>query len=316
MVRSDAGLGRLRERFDAVLVDVDGTLLDPESRLRPRTRAAVQRLHEAGLEVILCTGRSPYSTHKIQQRLGLAGDIVAYNGSWIGPAGGEPEHLLTIPDEVVGDLLRMEAPAAFSFRHTAEGKWTRPAVHAEHVQVVGWFERVQVRAHPEPLPDRDLMRVSLFFEAPDDADASHHDEHWAALLEGTRSRLLRESFPLNLFSDYRTSRLEIVEIQGHSRGKAEAYDWLQATRGIPAARTIAIGDQQNDVTMHQGAGLAVAMGNAIPALKAAADLVIGSHADDGLAAWIEAGAPFGAAAEASGVAAAPVPDAGSDGAAG
>jgi hydroxymethylpyrimidine pyrophosphatase-like HAD family hydrolase len=51
---------------------------------------------------------------------------------------------------------------------------------------------------------------------------------------------------------------------------------------------VAVGDQQNDVPMLLHAGLAVAMGNAIPAARDVADLVIGDHREDGLAKWLDA----------------------------
>ena len=65
------------------------------------------------------------------------------------------------------------------------------------------------------------------------------------------------------------------------------FRWLLERHGIPASRVVAAGDQQNDVGMLEGAGLAVSMGNGIPAAREAADLVIGDHKDDGLARWLE-----------------------------
>jgi len=50
---------------------------------------------------------------------------------------------------------------------------------------------------------------------------------------------------------------------------------------------VAVGDQTNDMDMIQLAGLGVAMGNAVPELKAVADKIIGIHDEEGLAAFLE-----------------------------
>jgi hydroxymethylpyrimidine pyrophosphatase-like HAD family hydrolase len=83
----------------------------------------------------------------------------------------------------------------------------------------------------------------------------------------------------------------LQEVQAKGRGKAEAFEWLRLERGIPASRVVAVGDQTNDLPMLALAGLAVAMGNAVPAVREVADLVIGDHGEAGFALWVESGAP-------------------------
>ncbi|MHB1432205.1 MAG: HAD family hydrolase, partial [Streptosporangiaceae bacterium] len=59
-------------------------------------------------------------------------------------------------------------------------------------------------------------------------------------------------------------------------------------RGIDAAEVIAFGDMPNDITMLRWAGIGHAVANAHPLVLAAADRVIGHHAEDGVAEAIEA----------------------------
>nr|WP_263849685.1 HAD family hydrolase [Lacticaseibacillus camelliae] len=68
--------------------------------------------------------------------------------------------------------------------------------------------------------------------------------------------------------------------------KANAITELQAKLGIPPARTIAFGDGNNDIGMLQSAGISVAMGNAVPAVKAAAKYETGPNTEDGLAQFL------------------------------
>ncbi len=76
----------------------------------------------------------------------------------------------------------------------------------------------------------------------------------------------------------------LIEATGPSISKGEALARLAAHVGVSQSGTMAVGDQDNDVSMIAWAGLGVAMGNASPAAKAAADVIAPVLEADG-AAW-------------------------------
>jgi hydroxymethylpyrimidine pyrophosphatase-like HAD family hydrolase len=69
--------------------------------------------------------------------------------------------------------------------------------------------------------------------------------------------------------------------------KGEGIRWLAQRLDIPLAQTMAMGDGVNDISMLQAAGLGVAMGNAAPEVRLAADAVTADNAEDGAALAIE-----------------------------
>jgi len=69
--------------------------------------------------------------------------------------------------------------------------------------------------------------------------------------------------------------------------KATGMEKMLAAIGVPREDSIAIGDNTNDMSMVEYAGLGVAMGNACDVLKAAADAVTATCAEDGVAKMIE-----------------------------
>ena len=74
----------------------------------------------------------------------------------------------------------------------------------------------------------------------------------------------------------------------HKEGtKGHALQYLAEHIGCTMEQTIAIGDAWNDREMIQAAGLGVAMGNAVPALKELADYVTLSNNEDGVKHVIE-----------------------------
>jgi Cof subfamily protein (haloacid dehalogenase superfamily) len=279
-------LHRLRERFDAILIDLDGTLLDRDARVTDRTRQAVDRLRGAGLEVMLCTGRSVLGTMDVYRALELDTALAAFNGGWIGVPGETPWRHVPLPDDVLAALASTEAHAHFAFRHTSRRKVTVRTDHALYARVARWYRDVEVVAGEQDLPRSGVMRVSCYF-----GDPAHHDEGWARVPEGVHDRVERHVYALSIFREFEDTDLVLCEIQASGRGKAEAFGYLEAVRGIPASRVVAVGDQANDVTMLEAAGLAVSMANGVDEVRRRAHLVIGHHAEEGLAAWVEAGAP-------------------------
>ena len=94
-------------------------------------------------------------------------------------------------------------------------------------------------------------------------------------------------FPLSILPLHRESHMHAVDVHPPCRGKAEALRVLRETYGIPAHRVVAVGDASNDAPMLKGAGLGVAVGNAMPELLEVADRVIDHHDTPAIAELVE-----------------------------
>jgi hypothetical protein len=84
-----------------------------------------------------------------------------------------------------------------------------------------------------------------------------------------------------------SSNSGMVEVSAPGVTKGSGLAWLADRLGVLAEQTIVFGDMPNDLPMFAWAGRAVAMGNAHPAVLAAADDVTASHDEDGVAAYLE-----------------------------
>ena len=78
---------------------------------------------------------------------------------------------------------------------------------------------------------------------------------------------------------------EVLEVFDPAVSKWEGINFVIRRHQISPAQVIAVGDDMNDLQMIRHSGLGVAMGNSRPALKQAADLVIGASDEDGLAVF-------------------------------
>lgn len=277
-------------RYDLLAIDLDGTLLDSQHALPPDNRAALHRAHEAGLKIVLCTGRSFTETRPILAQIGLdldatvavfgalvsdartgctlhstpiAMDIARQAVSWLGCGGagglGYPVLWLTDANACGHDGYIVAGPR----RHPAVDRWA-----AESACRVSDVDALPADGPPP-------LRLSII----DDSDA----------LETVSARL-RSAFDGHLTHNILHAppyRLSLIEAFAPAVNKWYGIEYLCRRWGIAAERTAAVGDDVNDIAMLRGAGLGIAMGNARPAVQAAADRVIETNDACGVARLIE-----------------------------
>ena len=252
-----------------VALDLDGTLLDPQGRVAPRSAAAISALSAAGVRIVLATGRSPWSVRPIALQLGLGGDHIMMQGGLVGSA--------------VRDTTRWSAPMsaplvlehlAFAREHDLEpilghreGYWAERL--APDVLALSW-PTYDEGSHMALVPDLEriagdgVIRTFLFT-----SPARH-----ATIRRSARAR----------FGD-RTSitwgdefGIELLA-PGVSKGAALAR--LAAGLGLSMDTVAAAGDGRNDLEMLALAGRSAAMAAARPEVQKAAQRVVPSNADDG-----------------------------------
>ncbi len=259
--------------IELIAIDLDGTLLDSQHRLSPRTKAAVWRAAEAGRHVVIATGRPRFSGYTYAEQLGLKTPGVYLQGLTVYDGDGNLLHEITMQPETARRILQ----------HTLDHDLAVMVYnHQRKVTARRLAERTKLLAHyGEPTPDYvddllalpDQMPISkmVFVERVETADAVRHALQ-AAVGDSARVFLSQPDF---------------VEALPPDSSKGAGLAWLADYLGVPAERVLAIGDGENDIEMVQWAGIGVAMGNATPHLKAVADFVTSSNDEDGVAYAIE-----------------------------
>jgi hypothetical protein len=81
--------------------------------------------------------------------------------------------------------------------------------------------------------------------------------------------------------------VEVLEVFDPAVNKWQGILHIAAKHGVDPKQIVAIGDDVNDIPMIRNAGLGVAMGNARPEVQAIAKRVIGTNAEEGLAAFLD-----------------------------
>jgi hypothetical protein len=265
-------------------LDLDGTLMQPGGSISDRNREAVAKARDAGVEIVVCTGRRYRTTAWVLETLGLEGPVVVHNGVLTkSGATGETlaSHYLetTLFEHALGLLRRVAPPIVYVDRYhdgldmLVEAPERSHAFQARYLADYVDEHRVVARLDDEHAEDVVMMSLMADLEA----------------LDRLRSRLDDE-----LHDDAHTNFLQnknyegyILEVTSSRASKWTALAALAADMGIDAADVMAIGDDLNDASMVAGAGVGVAMGNAVDAVKAVADEITEGNDADGVACAIE-----------------------------
>lgn len=265
-------------------LDMDGTLLDSRSRVLPSSVAAIKAAIARGVTVMLATGKARPAAVRAMQAVDLAGDglVVSTSGPGVflqGLAAYGRGGQLVAGSHVDGSVVRQ----AFEYaqRHSIPlcGFLGEECVTLEMTQELEelhhrYYEPLaRVAGSLEEVLCGPPLRKLLFMTHPRVVDGQLKP-HWSSALEGTAAETM-QAVP---------EMLEVVPSGWH---KARALSQVLSHLSVPPERFMAVGDGGNDLTMVELAGVGVAMGNAVPAVKAAASLVVASNNEGGVAEAIE-----------------------------
>jgi 5-amino-6-(5-phospho-D-ribitylamino)uracil phosphatase len=284
-------------RYELLALDVDGTLLDPDGTLRPRTADAVARAARAGIRPVLCTGRRYRRAQPIAHQLGIDAPLVCNSGAIIkDPRSHRTLWRADFDLTLAADVLRVfedhDQPAVvFTDRDTVESDFiiaAYPTGRAFFDDYVGQNrEHAEIRFYPRQASQAADDRALSF---------SVHDPLFHVCAIGSESEMLafeevaleRVAGRIQTFVQRSPRYLgTMCEFLRHDASKWSAILHLASMWGIDPGAICAVGDDVNDIPMIKNAGLGVAMGHARHEVRDAADLITGDHDGDGVAMLVD-----------------------------
>ncbi len=265
-------------------IDIDGTLVNSRDELTPRVRAALTRAGRSGIRIVLASGRRYSRVLPLVEPLAIDVPLVTASGALV----KDPrDHRTLFRAEFSEDVLRRTIGAVdrAGFDPLLCGDTFLQGFDFYTPAVLRREEaREYVRLNPD---DGRICPVMLDRPPP---------EVFLVFTLGTQEQMLsvqaqlHDQLPGQLATHVlRSPRYTgyLCEIVPAGVSKWSAVQRLAEQWAIADAEICAVGDDVNDIAMIRAAGLGVAMGNAQPRVKAAADRIAPTHDEDGLAQVVE-----------------------------
>ena len=265
-----------------VVTDLDGTLLDSASRLSAVNRRTLETLGRNGVVRAVATGRSLYSARLVMHE-DFPVDYLAFS-SGAGVVSWEDGRLLRslamdpgLVDRLVARLRGLALD--FMVQHAAPDSHRFHFVRSSRRNAD--FKRRLERYHRYAQPWRDdvsrEVEASQFVVIEPPGTASHME---LLVREFEEVHVVRTTSPLDHASTW-------IELFPAGVSKAHASDWLRERHAIDLARTVAVGNDYNDLDMLEWAEQACVVSNAPPSMRARYD-VVRTNDDDGFSQAVRA----------------------------
>ena len=255
-----------------VAIDLDGTLYNSKKEITEPVRQALMVAIDAGLEIVIITGRGMLGAEFALNQLGIDLPYISSAGASIRSGkggksiGSWPFYSPAEMEKLIGHCERFdiamlgESTSGSMIWYGSEKRYgiLDPKTRAE-------IELGLVSNDPRKDLDQPLLKITLGADLP--------------LLRRT-CEFMEQECP-SLF--YVVSSHIYLDATHKQVNKGFGLLQYAAYKNVEAAEVAMIGDQEIDLMAFEVAGLSIAMENAVPAVKSAADLVAPSNDEDGVA---------------------------------
>lgn len=256
-------------------LDLDGTLLRNDKTISDYTFSVLQRLTETNILVVPATGRNLEGLKDNILRLPKISYAVCSNGAQVFRLSDRSllyEASISTED-AVATIRYLQTFPTFLYVHTERGTFRSDNWRSTNLKKRFPFIRFE---------DNNVADLSEFLVE----NRCRVIKIGVFVLDDQVFRMfLEKGSPMASISQFRTGPC-ILELNAAGASKACGIEVLCRRLGIPMPQVLAIGDNQNDISLLRAAGVSVAMGNSDEDVKAAASSVAETNEEDGAAKFL------------------------------
>lgn len=265
-----------RKGIRLAALDLDGTLLRDDKTISDYTLSTLEKLTKAGILVVPATGRNLEGLKDNILRVPGISYAVCSNGAQVFRLDHRKllwEAAIPLEDAVAAIRYLQQFPT-FLYVHTEEGtfrsgNWRDTDLKKRFPFIR--FEENNVPDLPAFVEEKQLRVIKIGVFVLDDR---------------TFGRLLEKGSPMPSISQFRTGPCNL-ELNSARASKAYGVEALCRHLNLSMNQVLAVGDNQNDISLLRMAGVSAAMGNSEEDVKAAAAYVTGTNQEDGAARFLE-----------------------------
>ena len=264
-------------KYKLLVLDVDGTLLNDEREISKRTLAALLKVQQMGVRIVLASGRPTYGLMPLAKTLELGnygGFVLSYNGCQIIKAqNGEILFERRINPEMLPYLEKKARKNGFAIFTYHDDTLITDSPDHEYIKNEALLNNLKIIREDEFSTAIDFAPCKCMLVSDKEKALIGLEQHWEKRLAGTLDAFRSEPY--------------FLEVVPCGVNKANTLGALLEHLGVTREEVIAVGDGVCDVTMLQLAGMGVAMGHSQDSVKVCADYVTASNEEDGVALAVE-----------------------------
>lgn len=263
-------------KYKLIFADIDGTLLDTEKKVLPEVKESLKKAKDAGMEIVLASGRMPSGVQVVERELGLKCIKICNAGTYI--LDGEtcigakylPNAAMRSISEKITEKRRIPLWIFRDLNWYVTGK-------DEYVErEIGFVEYV-----PEVVKAAELAnRWEREGNAPNKLVIAAEPE----IIQEIYQEVKKQEWE---GVDFACSAASLLEVFPKGVDKGKALGIICRKLGVNPEQTVAFGDHELDIPLLEAAGFGIAMGNAIDELKEIADFVTKPNDEAGVAYALE-----------------------------
>lgn len=263
-------------KYKILVLDLDGTLTNKKKEITEHTRETLIRAQEAGVKIVLASGRPTYGIMPLARQLELdkyEGYILAYNGGQIIDCKtGELMYENVLDPAVYPYLYECAKSNGFQILSYKDEYIISENADDQYVQHEAFLNR---------MPSKTVEKFLDVINFPVAKCLIVGDPEPLAQLEPVMKKELESK--MNVFR----SEPFFLELVPKGIDKARCLAVLLEELGMTPDEMMACGDGFNDLSMIEYAGLGIAMANAQEVVRQAANYITLSNEEDGVAHAVE-----------------------------
>lgn len=268
-------------KYKLIAIDMDGTLLNSENQVSKRNREALYKAMEKGIYVVLTTGRILPSAFYYGKSMNLDNPIIACNGAIISNGGVENiiyKNKMNL--ESSKEIVKLADKYKIHYHFYDKNTFYTSEVSEGIEQYYPSF--------PDALREQGI-EVEILENVLETLEEEKTNIYKFVFIEDDLDKLSKFRGEINNLDGIQVSSswYNNLEIMNEGVSKGSSLEYLGNKLNIGKSQIMAIGDNENDISMLKIAGLAVAMENGDDAIKKYSHTVTHTNDEDGVAKAIE-----------------------------
>jgi len=268
-------------KYKLIAIDMDGTLLNSDNEISERNQSAIREAADKGIKVVLTTGRIYSSALFYAKSLNISTPIISCNGAYI--AEHDKSNILyesPISVDSIKDVIELAEKENMHYHFYDDSTFYARELNETVIKYYNWNKKRD---------EMDRININIIENPFEVVQNEKLNVYKFVFVENDREKLLRFKKKLESIKNIEiaSSWINNVEVMNKGVSKGKALEELCKLFGINKGEVVAIGDNENDISMLEFAGLSVAMGNGVEKARKISCVVTDTNDNDGVGMAIE-----------------------------